>query len=291
MIASSGRGYLGCQLYLLILFAGGWHWQWAWLPRLSVVSVRRWLTLAVGVATSAVSCICSQVVDIGSGRGYLGCQLALTHNLHVLGVDSSSSNSQSAASRTAKLGRQWEGLVRNAQRRADAKKGVSVDQSPKMDASRVLPHSTDSTGDVNAAAIVSGCATTAVKGNTRKLVSVSYVPVTCFITPEISLSDLLSSHCNWPLLAGDGFLLTGLHTCGELAPSTLQLFHTSSETTALCNVGCCYHLLEEAFLRSPYANQGTLHGNETIMVWKWNKTIIVYNEHYLLYCGVILYNA
>ena len=50
--------------------------------------------------------------DIGTGRGYLGCHLALMHGLRVIGVDSSSSNTGSAVTRTRHLQKQWRGLVR-----------------------------------------------------------------------------------------------------------------------------------------------------------------------------------
>lgn len=39
--------------------------------------------------------------------------------------------------------------------------------------------------------------------------------------------------------------MVGLHTCGDLAPSTLRLFTAKSEIKAVCSVGCCYHLLSE----------------------------------------------
>ena len=46
-----------------------------------------------------------------------------------------------------------------------------------------------------------------------------------------------------------GILLTGLHTCGDLASSTLELFVANSDVKSVCSVGCCYHLLTEGFLQ------------------------------------------
>ncbi|XP_052742110.1 probable methyltransferase-like protein 25 isoform X2 [Bicyclus anynana] len=40
-------------------------------------------------------------------------------------------------------------------------------------------------------------------------------------------------------------LLTGLHTCGNLGPTSLRLFACSGHISALLNVPCCYHLLTE----------------------------------------------
>ncbi|XP_052811099.1 probable methyltransferase-like protein 25 [Mya arenaria] len=45
-------------------------------------------------------------------------------------------------------------------------------------------------------------------------------------------------------------LLTGLHTCGNLASTSVELFATSPVLTALCNVSCCYHFLHERFLNN-----------------------------------------
>ena len=36
------------------------------------------------------------------------------------------------------------------------------------------------------------------------------------------------------------FVLTGLHTCGDLAPSMLRLFSESERVVGLASVGCCY---------------------------------------------------
>lgn len=41
--------------------------------------------------------------------------------------------------------------------------------------------------------------------------------------------------------------MVGLHTCGDLAPSTLRIFASKSEARGLCSIGCCYHLLSEEF--------------------------------------------
>lgn len=42
-------------------------------------------------------------------------------------------------------------------------------------------------------------------------------------------------------------VMVGLHTCGDLAPSTLRMFVAKRELAAVCSVGCCYHLLSEEF--------------------------------------------
>lgn len=54
----------------------------------------------------------------------------------------------------------------------------------------------------------------------------------------------------------DEFMMTGLHTCGNLASSVIKLFVGNSHATRLCNIGCCYHLLEEEFIRNPFLHDG-----------------------------------
>lgn len=44
-----------------------------------------------------------------------------------------------------------------------------------------------------------------------------------------------------------GVSLTGLHTCGNLAPTCLKIFSEDTSIKSLSNVGCCYHLLSEKF--------------------------------------------
>lgn len=55
--------------------------------------------------------------------------------------------------------------------------------------------------------------------------------------------------------------LVGLHTCGNLASSSLRLFVANPRVHFLCNVGCCYHLLEEEFSRNTYNQRKTPDGN------------------------------
>lgn len=46
--------------------------------------------------------------------------------------------------------------------------------------------------------------------------------------------------------------LMGLHTCGDLSATTLRLYSQCPTLQCLVQVGCCYHLMEEEFIRSPY---------------------------------------
>ncbi|XP_076028978.1 putative methyltransferase-like protein 25 isoform X2 [Oratosquilla oratoria] len=46
--------------------------------------------------------------------------------------------------------------------------------------------------------------------------------------------------------------LVGLHTCGNLAASSLRIFCSNLHVKFLCNVGCCYHLMDEEFCENPF---------------------------------------
>ena len=52
------------------------------------------------------------------------------------------------------------------------------------------------------------------------------------------------------------FVLTGLHTCGGLAATMLELYSNNPHVTAFASVGCCYHLLEEHYIANPFRMQG-----------------------------------
>lgn len=70
--------------------------------------------------------------------------------------------------------------------------------------------------------------------------SVIYLPpcLPPFLRSLLSLRD--------PFIFQDA-VMVGLHTCGNLAPSTLRMFVAKPELAAVCSVGCCYHLLSEEF--------------------------------------------
>uniref|UniRef100_A0A182MX55 Methyltransferase domain-containing protein n=1 Tax=Anopheles culicifacies TaxID=139723 RepID=A0A182MX55_9DIPT len=50
------------------------------------------------------------------------------------------------------------------------------------------------------------------------------------------------------------FCLSGLHTCGNLGPNCLRLFHENPTIRGICNFGCCYHLMQEQFIVDEFYN-------------------------------------
>ncbi len=265
------------------------------------------------------------MIDIGSGRGYLGCQLAFLHDLCVLGIDSSCTNTTSASGRTDRLASHWPGLVRNASlqtdttmgkragKRKEGKERYASKTKPTHDRTNVSTTVTTINGDNGGSNFTSEVGISKTTPQTSDLVrhseqrttesdltlrwdqnrhpdalKQSFVPITQYVTPDTDLEGLLHRHrpntcdetqsgrldgnhskCETQAErdgsepAGDfvkdsvpsPLLLTGLHTCGNLASSILRLFANNKSAVALCSVGCCYHHIGEQFAASPFTNQ------------------------------------
>lgn len=75
----------------------------------------------------------------------------------------------------------------------------------------------------------------------------NYRNATHFITPQTDFIKLFSENFNMKTEEVPPLCLSGLHTCGNLAPSCLRIFSENKQIMAVCNIGCCYHLLTEQF--------------------------------------------
>ncbi|KAL3881435.1 hypothetical protein ACJMK2_027877 [Sinanodonta woodiana] len=71
---------------------------------------------------------CQLVVDIGSGKGYLGSHMFLQHGLPILGIDAITTNTAGAIWRRNKLLKQWNGLL---QRAKDTEKGKQISRKER----------------------------------------------------------------------------------------------------------------------------------------------------------------
>ncbi|KAK3595236.1 hypothetical protein CHS0354_021553 [Potamilus streckersoni] len=76
---------------------------------------------------------CKLVVDIGSGKGYLGSHLFLQHGLSILGIDAITTNTAGAIWRRDKLRKQWNGLL---QRAKDTENGKRISHKERKRRSR-----------------------------------------------------------------------------------------------------------------------------------------------------------
>lgn len=73
---------------------------------------------------------------------------------------------------------------------------------------------------------------------------------TLYISEDTDVVRLIKD--NFPEDELKGMMLVGLHTCGNLAASSLRLFtNNPSHFKCMVNVSCCYHLLMEEFDGNP----------------------------------------
>ncbi|XP_047534002.1 probable methyltransferase-like protein 25 isoform X1 [Vanessa atalanta] len=66
-----------------------------------------------------------------------------------------------------------------------------------------------------------------------------------FITEDTDLAAILREKFPEHSDADIRLLLTGLHTCGNLGPSSLRILSSRAHVSAALTVPCCYHLLHE----------------------------------------------
>ncbi|XP_067110593.1 methyltransferase-like protein 25 [Osmerus mordax] len=282
------------------------------------------------VASLARHCRVKQVIDVGSGKGYLCSFLSLQYGLRVYGIDSSSTNTHGAQERNRKLKKYTRAYQKHSQAGRKVRGGACageetpVDDNPeKVDTSKpswvekadwrreavsqpstaescpperevtsqsdeekipfpslpsvpkwsevnsVADGATDpetpesEAGDLflstlSVDAIDPVCPRTppselsVEERERRKRENLQrkaqnrtngngglYSPLTSYITAETELREIISEL--------EDAVMVGLHTCGDLAPSTLRMFAAKPELLSVCSVGCCYHFLSEEY--------------------------------------------
>ncbi|XP_054844444.1 probable methyltransferase-like protein 25 [Eublepharis macularius] len=269
----------------------------------------------------------NQVIDLGSGKGYLSSFLSMQYNLKVYGIDSSNTNTHGANERNRKLKKHWRAYQSRARANVRgqvleeekerpeqdkekckvniSEKLLSTNNSLQRQAQVATPDSvlfetadvfTDSDisitnkqyelpsgaqlqlyeNDISenmflnilpADAVEMDCSPKSncrelceEEKERRKMASLKakasrskeaniYSPLTSYITAETELSDIVTDL--------EDCVMVGLHTCGDLAPSTLRIFTSKPEIKAVCSVGCCYHLLSEEHETQKGDFQGT----------------------------------
>ncbi|KAK9874678.1 hypothetical protein WA026_005498 [Henosepilachna vigintioctopunctata] len=75
-----------------------------------------------------------------------------------------------------------------------------------------------------------------------------YKQITKFVEPDTNFNEMMDNIFNEKI---DRISLVGLHTCGNLAATSIKIFTQNTSVRTLANVGCCYHLLNEKFEYSP----------------------------------------
>ncbi|XP_008291047.1 putative methyltransferase-like protein 25 [Stegastes partitus] len=247
------------------------------------------------VGCLAKHCNVKQVIDVGSGKGYLSSFLSLQYNLRVYGIDSSTTNTHGAQERNRKLKKFSRAYQKHAkaaetqgqathspqEQSAEIKPGLngdddvlygvgagnesqeevligSSDVNPAVERRSELNPETEElflsalSLDVIQAPRVPPSQLSAEERERRKRENLErkaqrrtdspgavFSPLTSYVTAETELRELINEL--------EDAVVVGLHTCGDLAPSTLRMFVAKPELAAVCSVGCCYHLLSEEF--------------------------------------------
>ncbi|KAI8973050.1 methyltransferase domain-containing protein [Pilobolus umbonatus] len=87
--------------------------------------------------------------------------------------------------------------------------------------------------------------------------------VTERITPE-NIADVLT---RWGSSIDKSWLVTGLHTCGDLSPMIFNLFAECPQVACVVNVGCCYNALTSSgFPMSSYVKKKCMPFGSTARV-------------------------
>ena len=162
-------------------------------------------------------------------QAYLSQVLNSLHNIPVLAVDGRASNTRGADTRTRNLQSKWGSLSLRASERA----GGGIPSSMK---SRARNREKTEPSDRGAGKAES--------------VPASLVTLTMFVEESSDLGPLVEE--NLPGQSGR-LGVVGLHTCGDLAPTSINTFLRTERARLLCNVGCCYnHLTSRGFPLSKY---------------------------------------
>ncbi|KAI9594792.1 methyltransferase domain-containing protein [Syncephalis fuscata] len=156
-----------------------------------------------------------QIVDLGAGQGYLSRSLTYQYGLNVLAVDADDVQTCGA-----------QRYQKQTEKHGSKK---SEPQDTKQSNRGQLVHVTHLVTEKSLAELL-------------KAIQTNIYGVTASDQPTDTNLDSLS------------WLLCGLHTCGDLGPSSLRLF-TESDANILVNVGCCYNLLTEEEEEDTASNQ------------------------------------
>ncbi|XP_055597915.1 probable methyltransferase-like protein 25 [Uranotaenia lowii] len=161
------------------------------------------------------------VIDAGDGKGYLSSRVALEHGIRVLGIDCNEGNTINAEKRREKLKKKVGKAIKKAELSDDDYFNDLLQNQGSSDP--------------------------------------NYKTTTKLIGFDTNLIELVKE--KFPNSTANKFCLAGLHTCGNLGPNCVRIFHQNPHVKSLFNVGCCYHLLVEEFVVDKYYNPERLNDN------------------------------
>uniref|UniRef100_A0A4W4HNI3 Methyltransferase like 25 n=1 Tax=Electrophorus electricus TaxID=8005 RepID=A0A4W4HNI3_ELEEL len=195
------------------------------------------------VASLARCCGVKQVIDVGSGKGYLCSFLSMQYGLQVFGIDCSSTNTHGAKERNRKLKRFSKAYRKHDRVRRNQKvlpKDSSSRQTEKEEEKEKRTNECHTATPDQKEGDAESSQLSPEERERRKRENL-----------ERKAQDGRHNSDNGNLFFTSDLLCHssygGLHTCGDLASSSLRMFGAKQELRAVCSVGCCYHLLSEQF--------------------------------------------
>jgi len=195
------------------------------------------------------------LVDLGSGKAYLSQVMCMAYNKNVLAIDSEEINTRGADNRQKNLRAKWNALETRASERKQGKEPSTRKQ--RLKAKLVVDQNgangydnEEMTNKENEHESQSLEKENKFEYNNIKL-------STKFISDDTDLGGVIQEQ--YPDYTNNLGIM-GLHTCGNLAPSSINIFFATSSAKFICNVGCCYHHLDEQFYQSPYGEKSNVIG-------------------------------
>ncbi|BFZ10290.1 hypothetical protein BsWGS_13328 [Bradybaena similaris] len=89
-----------------------------------------------------------QIIDVGSGKGYLGCELSLRHKIPVIGLDSCDTNTHGALMRDEKITKRWHKQTQNREtKNRDSQHGCGYNPTQSRDSTHGCGYSPTQSGD------------------------------------------------------------------------------------------------------------------------------------------------
>lgn len=236
------------------------------MPELMSVKKRHEVEIASAVVASLCTVLAAKnsdndldqvaVIDAGDGKGYLSSRVALEHGIKVLGIDSNEGHTVSAEKRRDKL------KVRGWLIIASIYAYITFHRISNVIQSEFFFKNLKFQNKVRKAVKKLDLANEEYFNDLLEIgpsVEPNYKTTTKLIDFDTNLIEMVKEQ--FPDSNATQFCLAGLHTCGNLGPNCLRLFHQNPHIKALCNVGCCYHLLIEEFVVDPFYNRDKVKDN------------------------------
>lgn len=153
---------------------------------------------------------------------------------------------------TVQLQKKWDGLLRRAACRANGqeppkrgKNWKAKDQAAPVSDNTAWKLREPPEKDAQDTTGPDGPPGTSCGGSRTEADNIKFI--TQFVEPGTDVASLAMQHFPEECPGRGAMGLFGLHTCGNLAPNSLGIFLSSPAVRFCCNVGCCYHLLDELF--------------------------------------------